>query len=110
MSRRRGGVGHPWEHAPTTWPHGPFQPPAGTEWPHAEAAAGYAAAAARAVRTRRRDREWSRTHLAGRAGVSVQTVSAVERGAVWPDLVTLTGLAEALEVSVQTLLDGDIGR
>ncbi len=65
-----------------------------------------AARVARNVRRRRRDADLSRRGLAIRAGLSEQTVGAVERGAVWPDLVTLAGLAAALGADVRDLLDG----
>lgn len=58
---------------------------------------------ARIVQLARRHRGWSQADLAEAAGVSDETISRIERGAVDPSLVTAAALAEALELSLDTL-------
>ena len=106
MSRRAGQLRHPWTYAPETWPGGPFDVPSGS-WKHAGVALEAASSLAVVVRARRRELDLSRRELGKRAGVSAQTVSALEGGRVWPDLVTLAGLAGlavALELDLPELL------
>lgn len=102
MARRRTRLAAPWQYATGTWPEGPYD---GGDWEHTAAAVELAANLARAVRRRRLELQLSRAQVAARAGLSVQTVAAVEGGRTWPDLVTLTGLADGCETTVRALLD-----
>lgn len=62
---------------------------------------------ARTVRAHRTELGWSLDQLATRAGVSKGSVVAVENGAGNPNLATLVHLADALGVSVSTLLEDE---
>lgn len=53
------------------------------------------------MRGRRQEWGWSQDDLAREAGTTQKTVSEVEAGRVWPDLATLLGLLEALDLAVQ---------
>lgn len=100
MARRRHTQRAPWQHAPGTFPDGPFT---GGEWEHTARAAETAGRLARNVRRMRLDLDLSRAQLAESAGVSEQTVSSVETGRTWADLSTLVGLAAACRVEVSDL-------
>lgn len=55
------------------------------------------------ISTLRRERGWSQTELAERAGVTRQLVGAVESGRHAPNVVAALGLAKALDVTVEDL-------
>lgn len=103
MSRRSGALERPWTHGPATWPEGPFDVST-ADWPHARAAVETAARIAGRAEQRRRELGYSRREVGKRAGLSVQTVGNVEQGTVWPDLVTLVGIAVALDMDLSELV------
>jgi transcriptional regulator with XRE-family HTH domain len=51
------------------------------------------------------DRLISQAELADRAGVTIATLSRLERGAIKPHFTTLRKLARALKVQPQDLID-----
>ena len=60
------------------------------------------------VREHRAERGWSQAELGERAGVSRQTINAIETGRYEPSLSLALGLAALFDVAVETLftLDG----
>lgn len=58
------------------------------------------------IRVARRMRCLTQATVADRVGKSIETVSNIERGNILPGLETLVALANALEVSPASLLDG----
>jgi transcriptional regulator with XRE-family HTH domain len=56
------------------------------------------------VRDLRKERGWSQQELAGRAGISMQTVSNLETGRHVPGIATLSKIAGALGVPLPALL------
>lgn len=58
------------------------------------------------VREHRLGRGWSQVELAGKAGVSYSTVQRLEAGRFHPAMSTVKGLAKALGVKVDELLNG----
>ena len=89
MVRRRGVEGVPADHVVGAFPDG--EVPDG-----APAAARYAVAVARALRTALRDRALAA--VCRDAGLARSTVQDLLAGRTWPDLVTLAKLEEALDV------------
>lgn len=73
-----------------------------------------AQALARAIGTRvkheRRTRDWTLEQLAEQAGISRRMLVSVEQGAVNPSVGTLLRLAEALGVSLPSLVEPPAGR
>lgn len=67
-------------------------------------AAERAAAIAHRVTGEREARGWTRQTLAKQAGVSPQTVSNVEDGESYPDLVTVCAFADVLNIDSAELL------
>ncbi|HYY12139.1 MAG TPA: helix-turn-helix transcriptional regulator [Kineosporiaceae bacterium] len=61
---------------------------------------------ARGVRAERSRRGWRQSDLAARCGWSVDTVSAIERGARRVDIDDAAALCRALGVTLAKLLDG----
>jgi transcriptional regulator with XRE-family HTH domain len=59
---------------------------------------------ARNVRRLRRERGHSQSELARRSGLAKQTLSSIEAGEANPTVLTLTAIADALEVPVAHLL------
>lgn len=59
-----------------------------------------------AVRTRRKNAEYSQEVLAEKAGLSTVFISRVERGKESPSLDSLVKIARALELRVCELVDG----
>jgi transcriptional regulator with XRE-family HTH domain len=57
-----------------------------------------------AVRRLREARRWSQERLAGRAELNRSYMGEVERAAVMPSLATAAKLAQALDVSLSSLL------
>lgn len=55
------------------------------------------------IRTRRKSKKLTQEALAERAGVSMFTVQAYESGRRWPELPTLSKIADALDVPVAKL-------
>lgn len=89
-------------------PRGPFKAPESGGWVHAEAAAQVAGRAAANLRSLRGTQGLSTAEVAERAGVSPQTVTAVEGGRVWPDIATLTALALAVGVPPADLIGPEL--
>lgn len=58
------------------------------------------------VRSIRQRKDWSLEQLAERAGMHVTYLSSVERGYRNPTLNVMAALAQALEVSLSTLVKG----
>lgn len=65
---------------------------------------------ARSVRRLRLDRGWSQGRLAGEAGISARAVWYVEAGEHAPSLRTAWRIAEALEVTVDAMIRGEVPR
>lgn len=57
------------------------------------------------LRSQRLQRHWTQEALAEAAGTKPETVSRVENGAVYPDLLTLAKLCDALECTFGEVLD-----
>ena len=55
----------------------------------------------------RKERDWTQLELADRLHVTHQAVSRWETGDSFPDLATLSQLAQVLKVRMESLLDGD---
>ena len=96
----------PREYSDGDWPDGP--PGDDPEWPHAPAAVAAAQRVARNVRATRRAAGHTQQRLAELAAISVRTIKKIEAGRTWPDLVTLTGIAEALETTPASLLSDGV--
>jgi transcriptional regulator with XRE-family HTH domain len=61
------------------------------------------------VRAIRLEKLWSQAELAERAGVTIATLSRLERGHQRPHFTTLAKLAKALGVSRHDLVDRPVG-
>lgn len=59
------------------------------------------------LRERRESQNLSRERLAEKAGVSVPTIARIELYGVEPRFSTMRALADALDVPVSALVDGD---
>lgn len=59
------------------------------------------------VRTFRTNRDLSQVVLGAKAGYTFQTISNIERGLVWPSLMTVFVLAEVFDVHPKALLFGE---
>jgi len=62
------------------------------------------------LRVLRAERQWSQAELAGRLGVSRQTVNAIENGKYDPSLPLAFGIARVFEQRIEEIFDpGDEG-
>lgn len=59
------------------------------------------------LRILRAEREWSQSELAGRAGVSRQTIHAIETGKYDPSLPLAFRLAAIFELRIEELFEPD---
>jgi transcriptional regulator with XRE-family HTH domain len=57
------------------------------------------------VSARRKQLKWTQAELSERLGVSTETISRIERGAVVPSLHSLYRLAEILRTRISALVD-----
>jgi transcriptional regulator with XRE-family HTH domain len=64
------------------------------------------AAFGKRVATIRLQRNMTQDELADKAGLSIDTISAIERGRRWARLTTLHQLAKALRISTDELFKG----